>query len=86
MQRKRQEQARIGQFTEGQVPKSGRFLPIRKRPLMNYPYAPFYLEAQRAKRNLLHVFKAEPDIPAADPVLPAAKCAPAETMKKKADR
>jgi hypothetical protein len=53
---------------------------------MNYPYAPFYLEAQRAKRNLLHVFKAEPDIPAADPVLPAAKCAPAETMKKKADR
>ena len=35
---------------------------------MNYPYANFYLEAQRAKRNLLHVFEAEPDLPVADPV------------------
>ena len=52
---------------------------------MHYPYATFYLEAQRAKRDLLHVFKAEPDVPAADPVLPAAKCAPAQTVKKKAD-
>ena len=57
----------------------------KNRPLMNYPYATFYLEAQRAKRNLLHVFEAEPDVPAADPVLPAAKCAPAQARKKKAD-
>src|ERR1700736_3875583 len=53
------------------------------RPLMNYPYANFYLEAQRAKRNLLHVFKAEPDLPVVDPVLLAAKCAPAEAKKRK---
>jgi hypothetical protein len=52
---------------------------------MHYPYATFYLEAQRAKRDLLHVFKVEPDLPAADPILPAAKCAPAQTVKKKAD-
>jgi hypothetical protein len=52
---------------------------------MSYPYATFYLEAQRAKRNLLHVFEAEPDVPVADPVLPAAKCAPAQARKKKAD-
>ena len=50
---------------------------------MNYPYANFYLEAQRAKRNLLHVFKAEPDLPVVDPVLLAAKCAPAEAKKRK---
>ena len=30
---------------------------------MNYPYATFYLENQRAKRNLLHAFKAEPGGP-----------------------
>ena len=41
--------------------------------------------AQRAKRNLLHVFEAEPDLPVADPVLLAAKCAPAQARKKKAD-
>ena len=52
---------------------------------MNYPYATFYLEAQRAKRNLLHVFKAEPDVPVAGPVLPAPKCAPVQPRKKKAD-
>ena len=52
---------------------------------MNYPYANFYLEAQRAKRNLLHVFEAEPDLTVADPVLLAAKCAPAQARKKKAD-
>ena len=52
---------------------------------MNYPYATFYLESQRARRNLLHVFKAEPEVPAAGPVLPAAKCAPAQAMKRKAD-
>lgn len=52
---------------------------------MNYPYVTFYLEAQRAKRNLLHVFKAEPDVPVAGLVLPAPKCAPAQPRKKKAD-
>ena len=52
---------------------------------MNFPYAIFYLEAQRAKRNLLHVFEAEPDVPVADLVLPAAKCAPAQARKKKTD-
>jgi hypothetical protein len=62
-----------------------RAITTRNRPLMNYPYATFYLETQRARRNLLHVFKAEPEVPAAGPVLPAAKCAPAQAMKRKAD-
>ena len=44
---------------------------------MNYPYATFYLEAQRAKRNLLHVFEAEaarpdfgPNVTIFDPSMP----------------
>ena len=52
---------------------------------MNFPYSIFHLEAQRAKRNLLHVFEAEPDEPVADSVLPAAKCAPAQARKSKTD-
>jgi hypothetical protein len=53
---------------------------------MNFPYSIFLLEAQRAKRNLLHVFEAEPDVPVADPFLPAAQCAPAQARKTKTDR
>jgi hypothetical protein len=71
--------------TEGPVPKSGRIPTTRNTPPVNYPNATFYLEAKRAKRNPVHVFTAEPDVPVADPVLLAAKCAPTRTMKKKAD-
>jgi len=71
--------------TEEPVPKSGRFSTTRNRPLMNYPYATFYLEAQRARRNLLHVFEAVTDVPVAGPFLLAAKCSPAQPRKKKAD-
>jgi len=56
-----------------------------RRRLMNYPYATFYLEAQRARRNLLHVFGAETDVPVAGPFLLAAKCPSAQARKKKAD-
>jgi hypothetical protein len=52
---------------------------------MNFPYSIFHLEAQRAKRNLLHVFEAEPDVPVADSVLPAAKCSSAQARKRKTD-
>jgi hypothetical protein len=67
----------------GRLEKSGRFTTTRNRPLMNYPYVTFYLEAQRAKRNLLHVFEA--DLSLSGLVLPTPEYAPAQLRKKKAD-